>query len=536
MQTIIKTTINLLSAATMLALVAACGGDSSGDTGSATPTPTSTPMPSPSPVMSPSPTPSASPMLSPSPSPMLSPSPSPSLSPTPTATPPGSLEIEGYTLIWQDEFNGPNLDTSVWNYRIGDGCPDLCGWGNQEEQEYSDSSDNVMIGEDAGESVLMITAREDGAGGYTSGRINTNGTVSVRYGKVVARIKIPTGQGLWPAFWMLGDNNNDIGWPYSGEIDIMENVGHLADETFHTLHWYSEAGNPPAKSDYSQEYNLAGGEAFADSYHIFELDWDDEFIRISVDGNQAYEIDITPEDMLEFQRSFYMILNVAVGGTFPGPPDETTVFPQTMYVDYVRVYEQDGYVAPAEPAFNEEVETAGSQLQDIDPSAAVQTGFSALGAVSLERFGAGGEPQGWSLSDDAVDGETSVLFDFPGGAWGGAWLRLESPVDLSSYTNLVFALKRPAEIANIELKLESSSNVIAGSINLDGRSSTDLGNGWEEFTLPLADFACCIVDNQGNTNDLDLTDVSVPFAIWNPADADGAFPAAEILFDNIRFE
>ncbi len=436
----------------------------------------------------------------------------------PVSTP----SLEGYTLVWSDEFDGASINTDNWGFQLGDGTEfGIPGWGNQELQIYTDSAENAAVGMDGDDSVLMITAREDGEGGYTSARLNSSNKVSARYGKIVGRMKLPETQGMWPAFWMLGDTNQVI-WPGIGEIDIMELIGSRPNETFHTIHYVN--GNQ-AYNFNSRTYTNSAD--FSAGYNEFMVDWTPEFITWYVNGVQAHQLPIL-DDMKEFQRSFHFLLNVAVGGTLPGNPDATTVFPQTMYVDYVRVYEKDGFVADPPPALDVNEETVGGATGEADINQAILTGFNDFGTgLALSRFGAGGEPS-YSNSTDAIDGAESVQFAYPGGAFGGAWITNENAVDLTAYSasDLVFAIKKPAVVANLEVKLEGSDGS-ASSMFLVNYTATDLGNGWEEYRIPVADIVA---------EGLSLEQVSIPFALWNPVDSEGNFPAVDILFDAIRME
>lgn len=233
-------------------------------------------------------------------------------------------------LVWSEEFNYTGLpDPTKWNFETGGG-----GWGNNELQYYTDSENNAYV--DNG--VLTITAREEQVGGrdYTSTRITTQGKFDVKYGRIEARIKLPYGQGIWPAFWMLGANFSQVGWPMCGEIDIMEMVGGPnRDNTCHsTIHW----DNNGQHAEYGQSYTLPTG-IFADNFHVFGITWNAQQIRGYVDDVEYFVADITPAGLSEFQNNFFLILNVAVGGNWPGSPDETTEFPQTMQVDWIRVYQ-----------------------------------------------------------------------------------------------------------------------------------------------------------------------------------------------------
>ncbi|MFJ5543979.1 ricin-type beta-trefoil lectin domain protein [Micromonospora chalcea] len=246
-------------------------------------------------------------------------------------------------VTWSDDFNGPAgaaPDASKWRYDIGGG-----GWGNNELQYYTNSTRNAALD---GNGNLVITARRENPSGYscwygscqyTSARLLTNGTFAQAYGRFEARIKVPRGQGLWPAFWMLG---NDIGtnpWPSSGEIDIMENVGYAPSTVWGTLHGPGYSGG----SGVGASTSLPGGQALADAFHTFAVDWAPDSITWYLDG-VAYSRK-TPADIggnrWVFDHPFFMIMNVAVGGNWPGSPDGSTTFPQTMTIDYVRVQAWD---------------------------------------------------------------------------------------------------------------------------------------------------------------------------------------------------
>lgn len=243
------------------------------------------------------------------------------------------LEYDGYSLIWNDEFDGTALNTDDWVYEIGDGCPNLCGWGNNELQYYRRENTWVEDG------TLIIEARNENFGGrnYTSSRIKTQGKQSFKYGRIDIRALLPVGQGIWPALWMLGNDIATIGWPKCGEIDIMEMIGGNGREnTVHgTLHWDN---NGHVLAGYSRK--LPQG-TYADEYHVFSITWDEDEIRWFVNDHQYGVIDITPAHMTEFHQEFFFIFNVAVGGNWPGNPNETTVFNQQMKVDYVRVFQKE---------------------------------------------------------------------------------------------------------------------------------------------------------------------------------------------------
>lgn len=242
-----------------------------------------------------------------------------------------------YELVWNDEFNYVGLpDSTKWTYETGGD-----GWGNNELQYYtSGKSENTYVQD----GVLTISANKESYGGrsYTSARLITYYKQGYwKYGKIEARMKLPYGQGIWPAFWMLGTNIFEgTSWPACGETDIMELVGGSNgndSKVYGTAHW---ANSSSQHAQYGNEYQLSSG-IFADTFHTFSIIWDEKTIKWLVDGIQYNIIDITPADLSEFHNPFFILLNLAVGGNWPGNPDATTVFPQKMVVDYVRVYQQN---------------------------------------------------------------------------------------------------------------------------------------------------------------------------------------------------
>jgi beta-glucanase (GH16 family) len=249
------------------------------------------------------------------------------------------LPATGFTLAWSDEFNGADgssLDASKWTYDIGGN-----GWGNNELEYYTNRTQNAQI--KSGN--LVITAQKEtytGSDGvtrnYTSARLKTQGLFNQAYGRFEARIKIPAGQGMWPAFWMLGNNISSVSWPKCGEIDIMENIGKEPGTVHGSLHSSSTTSRT---SDASGPFSLPAGQHFADDFHLYAVEWEPGTIRFYVDSNlySTFTQSQWPAGgAWTFDHPFFILLNVAVGGDWPGSPDNTTVFPQQMLVGYVRVY------------------------------------------------------------------------------------------------------------------------------------------------------------------------------------------------------
>ena len=233
-------------------------------------------------------------------------------------------------LTFEDNFDtdGP-IDAASWTAEIGTGEN---GWGNNELQYYTDRSENIK----AEGGMLHITARQESFQGaaYTSARITTKGKVEQQYGRFEARIQLPWGRGVWPAFWLLGSNIDEVSWPQCGEIDIMEYRGQDPSTLIGTVHGPGYS----AGESVSKEYVLPN-DRFDKGFHIFGIEWGPDYINFYVDDVLYNQI--TPEDVdgeWVYDHPFFIILNVAVGGNFVGPPNANTVFPQTMLVDYVRVY------------------------------------------------------------------------------------------------------------------------------------------------------------------------------------------------------
>jgi len=257
----------------------------------------------------------------------------------------GSSALPGWVLTWSDEFDGPDgsaVDPTKWVHDVGGS-----GWGNQELEYYTDGTKNaVVMGGN-----LVITATTAGASSYncsypssgpcqyTSARLLTQNKFSQQYGRIEARIQIPEGQGLWPAFWMLGTDINTNGWPTCGEIDIMENIGKEPSTNNGSLHM--PAAGTSNDDDLTGTYTLPGNAKLGDDFHTYAIEWSAAAIKFYVDDN-LYETQ-TPSTATgrtwKFDHPFFILLNVAVGGQWPGAPDSTTTFPQTMKVDWVRVYE-----------------------------------------------------------------------------------------------------------------------------------------------------------------------------------------------------
>jgi len=238
----------------------------------------------------------------------------------------------GWKLVWSDDFNGPARtapDSTKWNYDLG-----ATGWGNRELENYTKSLDNASLD---GNGNLVIQALKAGDS-YTSARLKTQGLYTFTYGKIEARLKIPFGQGIWPAFWLLGENGKRGGWPRCGEIDIMENIGREPEMVHATVHGPGYSGG----KGIGERYILTEGKRFADDFHVYSVVWNPDNLEFFMDGKSYHKLaksGIPDGTEWVFDHPFFIILNVAVGGQWPGNPDESSRFPQQMLVDYVRVYQ-----------------------------------------------------------------------------------------------------------------------------------------------------------------------------------------------------
>lgn len=246
---------------------------------------------------------------------------------------------QNLVLVWSDEFNGAANsapDPTKWTYDLGAG-----GWGNNELEYYTKRRKNVYLDGNGNLVIKAINKKYTGPDGvqanYTSARLLTQGLFAQRYGRIEARIQLPFSQGIWPAFWMLGNNINQVDWPTCGEVDIMENIGSEPSTNHGTVHGPGYSGG----AGLTGAYSLPNGEPFSAGFHVFAIDWSPTGITFSVDGN-AYETqtpaDVPAGDTWVFTHPFFLLLNVAVGGDYPGNPNSTSVFPQMMLIDYVRVY------------------------------------------------------------------------------------------------------------------------------------------------------------------------------------------------------
>ena len=283
-------------------------------------------------------------------------------------------------LVWGDDFNqavGSTPSSANWTYDLGNN-----GWGNNELENYTSDAANCSVVSDPDATdgkALAITAIKTSSGGYTSARIKTEGLFSTTYGLIEARMKLPVGQGIWPAFWMLGNNINTVGWPQCGELDIMENIGSIPNKIYGTAHGPGYSGSNGIQG----VYTLASGQ-FSSAYHTFAIQWAPNKIQWLCDGT-VYQT-LTPDNIpsgttwVYNDSPFFLILNLAVGGGWPGNPDSTTQFPQTLYVDYVHVYN----LTPAAPA-QLGADANGLGTVDLSWTPCTYDGGSAITGYRIER-------------------------------------------------------------------------------------------------------------------------------------------------------
>ncbi|MEU6442982.1 family 16 glycosylhydrolase [Streptomyces sp. NPDC047046] len=317
-----------------------------------------------------------------------------------------------------DDFDGPagaGVDGSKWLTETGDNVD------NHERQYYTSGTNNAALD---GQGHLVITAKKENPGNYncwygrceyTSARLNTSGRFTSQYGHVEARMKLPRGQGVWPAFWMLGNDIGSVGWPNSGEIDIMENVGFEPNTVHGTIHGPGYSGSGGIGAGYS----LPGGAAFADGFHTFAIDWSPNSIKWLVDGN-VYQTR-TPSDLggkqWAFNKPFFVILNLAIGGYWPGDPNSSTQFPQQLVVDYVHVSDGGGTTPP--PTGTKTIKGIGGKC--LDAAAA-----SSANGTAVQLYDCNGtNAQAWSVGGDGTLRVLGKCLDVPSGSTAnGAKLQL----------------------------------------------------------------------------------------------------------------
>ncbi len=319
------------------------------------------------------------------------------------------IQAQDWKLVWSDEFDSLNINSENWKFETGGS-----GWGNNELEYYTTRSDNATF-EDGN---LLIIAKEESYGGrnYTSARLKSQGLQSFTYGKIESRIKLPAQQGIWPAFWMLGENISQVGWPKCGEIDIMEHINKVS-YVNGTLHWDNNGHASYGKTtpcDVTQ-------------FHEYSIEWDDKAIKWFLDGNKYCEINIANNagGTEEIHNPMFILLNMAVGGNWPGNPNGTTIFPDTMFVDYVRVYQQN--VASGAKMQKDK----GFSLEQIYPNpfnsvATISYSIPATSHVSLKVFDLNGKEVSSLVSEKKELGRYTNQWDGSGFPEGIYYCKLQA--------------------------------------------------------------------------------------------------------------
>jgi beta-glucanase (GH16 family) len=230
-------------------------------------------------------------------------------------------------LVWQEDFNGTTLNEKNWNFETGNGCPSICGWGNNELQIYTNKNHQVRNGK------LAIKAQlKDSI--YTSTRITTKTKKEFQYIRIEAKAKLPLGKGLWPAIWMLGTNIDKVGWPMCGEIDILEYIGKEPNTIFTSLHTQDSHGNT-INTKKTKNISIENG------FHIYTMDWTKNKIDFFIDNILVYTFAplVKNQNTWPYNQPFYIIINLAIGGNFGGPEVDATIFPKEFLIDYIKVYQ-----------------------------------------------------------------------------------------------------------------------------------------------------------------------------------------------------
>lgn len=396
-----------------------------------------------------------------------------------------TTSAQTWELVWSDEFDGVTLNANKWSLQFGDGCPSLCGWGNNELEWYSGTNHAVSNG------MLTITAKEESVSGknYTSTRMRSINKGDWTYGRIEVRAKMPVGQGLWPAIWMLPTNPSIYGvWAASGEIDIMEYLGHKPNEVLGTIHF----GGPwPQNQFTSKTFTLPSG-SFNDDFHVFSIEWEKETIRWYVDdelystlSNWSTTAGTFPAP---FDVDFHLLINLAVGGNLPGNPDATTSFPQELVVDYVRVYEDVS--TDGEP----ENGLLFDDMEHGDPSNNNWFTFDGMGGGIMANDVDVSPTDGASFSLDA---------NYPSASGYIGGFGRTNRLNLADATHFNFWINPEAgQSYTLEIQLQDDDNgddLIPTPSSADDEFQFDCiisasgpcataGAGWQLVSLPLSDF------------------------------------------------
>jgi len=388
-----------------------------------------------------------------------------------------------YDLVWEDNFDQSTLDDTYWGYDIGYGNN---GWGNDEWQNYTNSAENIRV-EDGN---MIISAIWDSVnydepgerdGSVTSARVNTKNKFSFKFGKIQARIKVPTDIGMWPAFWMLGDSFDTSGWPSCGEIDVME-VSPLQNgnsTTMCTMHWLDDNTNNHTYDGGTYDLN----EDLSNDYHVYEVEWDEHRLVGKIDGITYFVKVIDSNTMSEFFQNFFLIFNVAVGGTLGGEPNETTVWPQEMMVDWVRVYQNEEDLIP--------IESFGIYTEE------TQVDYNLTIGVDSEIFVWVDE---WNGSLTLVpgpevtpyEGEEVISWASNGIGWFGGGIQSNLPLDFTDFAegNLKFMIKMPGDVTFKIGIMDSDENQNYVEFPANQTTYGLVRDGeWGQAVIPVADLS-----------------------------------------------
>lgn len=412
------------------------------------------------------------------------------------------IYIQNCELVWADEFDGTSVDINKWEFMLGDGSAyGIPGWGNNEKQYYRSQNATVANGE------LTITAKQESYGGksYTSARLRTRYKGDWTYGRIEMRAKLPVTQGMWPAFWMLPTNSPYGGWAAGGEIDIMESKGSIPEQIHGTIHY---GGEWPDNTYSGNTTNLAAGTAT--NWHVYAVEWQEGVIRWFVDG-QLYSTktnwySTNGSYPAPFDVDFHLLLNLAVGGWFPGDPDQTTVFPQDYIIDYVRVYQEASGPAPAQIVFD-----------DMEHANPFNNGWFEFNGGSTGGIGA-------NTSDlppsDGGSASLAAAWNASGGGYLGGFGRT-NPMDISGQTHFSFWINPDAnKDYNLEINIQEDDN---GDNSITPAQDDEFqyvcrvsptgpcaisGGGWQLVEIPISAFTLDRSYLYGGNGILDTTPTS----------------------------
>jgi len=424
-------------------------------------------------------------------------------------------DFTNYVLVWADEFDQEGLtpDPNFWGYDIGYGQD---GWGNDEWQLYTDEPENVRV-EDGN---LVISTLFDSDNfeepgkrddSVTSARINTKDKFSMKYGMIRARIKPPVGYGMWPAFWMLGANFDTASWPYCGEIDIMEMSPLYHDDktTMCTMHWWDDTTGSHSSYGTHEQFSYSLGE----DYHIFEVEWDAQRVVGRIDGITYFVKVLDSVTMSEFQREFFIIMNVAVGGNLGGTPDDTTVWPQNMYIDWIRAYQSEESTIP--------IESFGIFTDETPVDAGLTIGDGADIVIWVDEWT--GDLTLVNGNIPPYEGENVLSLASNNIGWFGGGIQSDLPIDLSDFSegNLKFMIKMPTNVTfkigimdnqDNQSYVEFPANQTVYDLVRDGE--------WGQAVIPVADFS-----------GVDISMLSYEFIILEEQGTQCTFAIDDIYYD-----